>query len=193
VEPGEGEGVELKPVGRRRIAVERVAEDRMAEGGEVDPELVAPPGEGAELDPGRAALAGEHPPVGDRGLAALVADHLPGAVRPVADQRQLDPPLLPGEGAGDAGDVGLGDLPALELPAEVALGETGARHQDDPRGVAVEAMDEERPGEGDAGPGLEAVGRPRRLRRNGVEPRGLVPGEEMGVGVEQARAGDPGR
>ena len=188
VADGDGEGVELQAVGRRRVAVERVAEDRVAEGGEVDAELVAAAGQRAELDPRRAPLAGEHAPVGQRRLAAVVADHLPRPVRPVADQRQVDAAFLVRDGAGDAGDVGLRHLAALELPAEVALREAGACHQHDARGVAVEAVDEERVGPGGAGAGLEAVLGARRLGRDGVEARGLVPDEEMGVGVEQALA-----
>ena len=94
-------------------------------------------------------------------------------------------PAIAGHLARHPGDVDLRHLPALELPAEVALGEAGPRHQHDAGGVAVEAVDEERVGEGGAGAGLEAVLRARRLGRDGVEAGGLVPGEEVGVGVEE--------
>ena len=82
-------------------------------------------------------------------------------------------PASPATRAGDAGDVGLRDLPALELPAEVALGEAGAGEDDDAGGVAVETVDEQGLGEGGAQPRLEAVGRPGGFAGTVSRPDGL--------------------
>ena len=45
---------ELAAQKRRSPPVDRVADDRMAYGGEVDPYLVGPPGDGGSLDQGMA-------------------------------------------------------------------------------------------------------------------------------------------
>ena len=55
---GDRAGVELEPVGGGRVAVEGVAEDRVPERGEMDAELVAAPGQRAELDPRRTRRRG---------------------------------------------------------------------------------------------------------------------------------------
>ena len=98
-------------------------------------------------------------------------------------------PDVAGDGPGDAGDVALHDLPPLELPAEVALGEARAGEDDDAGGVAVEPVHQQRLGEGGAQPGLEAVLLARRLRRDGQQARGLVEHQEVRVLVQEREAG----
>ena len=73
----------------------------------------------------------------------------------------------------------------LELPAEMPLRQLRPREDHDARGVPVQPMHQERLWEGPPHPRLQAVPRPRRLRRHAEQARGLVEDEERAIGVNE--------
>lgn len=127
--------------------VERIAEDRVADGLHMHPQLVGAAGFGEEAHP-RGAVFYAHPaPISLSGFAGVVVHMLQGAIGPVDDQRQVDLAFFLGDLAPDAGDVGLFGVSFLELQAEVALcvGRAGEDH--DARGIHIEAVNQEGFGE----------------------------------------------
>ena len=102
-----------RPSGPRRArsrAVDRVARDRVAERGEVDPDLVGPPGDEVELEERPAGEALADPVAGDG--RSTVGDHgHPLPVLRVATDRRLDPAerpprRVPGRGRGTSSSPG---------------------------------------------------------------------------------------
>src|SRR5262249_39980457 len=139
-EPGRVEAEAADRVAR--AAVEAVADDRMAQLGELDAELVAPSGPEAQLEERRVGPACHHPVVRDGGPAGL-------GVAPDAQPLVLDEPGGQRAGVGadpalDDGGVDAPGAPLLELGLEVALG-PGGRGEDQETGrFPVEAVDDER-------------------------------------------------
>ena len=190
-------------------AVERVAEQRPAGVGDVDPDLVRAPGRQAAADqraPPTEAL--DHAPVGDRGLARLILDEnflrwvgwRPYSVRIV-------PSSVGGAGATTARysrttPSAAGPRPAapaslfrLNAAARAEVGRLVLGHHHHARGVLVEAMDDARPDRAaDAGQLAPAVveervdQRARGVARRRVhhQARRLVDRDQVGV-LEQHR------
>src|SRR5262249_50143142 len=139
-EPGRVEAEAAERVAR--AAVEAIADDRMAQLGELDAELVAPPGPEAQLEERRVGPARHHPVVGDGGPAGV-------GVAPSAKPLILDEPA--GQRAGVVADPALDDgrvdapgAPLFELVLEVALGPRGGGEDQQTRRLPVEAVDHER-------------------------------------------------
>ncbi len=61
----------------RGSAVDRIAEDRTAESGEMDAKLVGTSRPGEEFEPGEAAITAAHPIIGDRRPAGGIDPHPP--------------------------------------------------------------------------------------------------------------------
>ena len=78
------------------------------------------------------------------GLAVLVIDMLQRAVRPVDAKRQIDLAAIARDLTPDPRDIGLLDLPFLELQAEMALRMGTEREDHDARGVHIEPVHQER-------------------------------------------------
>src|SRR5580765_3310343 len=95
-------------------AVDRISRDRMADGLEVDPDLVRPARDQVELEerPAREPLLDA---VAGRRWAPVGDDAHPGAVLRISTDRGLDPPDRRGNLAEDEGEVRLFHPPGLEL------------------------------------------------------------------------------
>ena len=111
VQVGDGEGFGVQQQARRGrrvfVGIEFVAEDGVADGGEMDAQLVAASGVRGEGNAGGRAVAGEDFVAGVRYLAVFVADFLSRAALPVGDERVFDVAAVVGEAAVDDGDVAL--------------------------------------------------------------------------------------
>src|SRR5712692_5683483 len=188
---GEPRGVQAQPPQRVPPApVRQVAHDRMARGRELGPELAAPPGHEPELERGRAPA-----PLED----AVARHRLPA---PPAVARDPDPaPCVRREpraqrsvrglhAALDDRDVHPLGAPRRELRLERPLRGRRLREHDQPRGLAVEPVDDEDPAALLAGARVvrqHAVRGPLALPlgRDREEPGGLVHDEDVPVLVDQ--------
>ena len=133
------------PAPRGPRPVDRVARHRVAEGGEVDADLVGAARDQVELEerPAREPLAD---PVAGRRRPAVRRPR-PSAVRSlrVAPDGRLDPADRRGDAALHQRQVGLADAARLELGHQRRLGGVVAGDDQQARGVAVEAVDDARP------------------------------------------------
>ena len=82
--------------GRQRLSlgVEFVTQNRMADGEEMDPELMASTGEGGEFQARAIRQTVQNFPVCLAGTTLLMADHLSGAVGPIGAKREVDMTLI---------------------------------------------------------------------------------------------------
>ena len=104
------------------VGIEFVAEDGVADGGEVDAQLVAAAGVRGK---GHAAIAiffGENLIAGVCVFAVFVIDFLPGAAFPVGDERVVDVAAGLREDAVDEGDVAFCDAAFGKLLFVMAFG-----------------------------------------------------------------------
>lgn len=181
--------MQLQAAGRRQRlggCIEVVAEDRMPDRKKVDPQLMAPAGQGCKNQSRGPDLSRLDLPIGDRRLAKPSADHLARAVRPVANERGLDASGLKRHFAPDPGDIGLAHLPPFELPVEVALSEPASGEDHHTRGVLVETMDQKRFRVCCTKPGLDAISGSGRLCRHRQEPRRFLDDEEFRISMDEA-------
>ncbi len=138
-EVAQGEG------GPARIRL--VGQDRVADVGEVDADLVGPPGPGLAADEGEASEAFEDFVEGGCLLAAVVegSDGDLLAVGRVEAEGLLDVVGVARGGPVDQGEVFLADRPGFELAGELAVGPVVLGDDQEARGVAVEPVDDPRP------------------------------------------------
>src|SRR5262245_47002270 len=159
---------ELVGLGPEAGAVDGITDERMADRGKVDPDLVGaaglePAGEQARYRCAvRAGVAFEHLPMGERRAAVRPYRHFVAGVRVTADRpvdrapRPLRRPPDEGEVAATQGPRAtvVGELPAQRLMRAVGLGD---HHH--PGGVLVEAMPEAGPLDAaESGQALTAMG-----------------------------------
>jgi len=123
------------------VAVEWVARNGMTEVVEVDPDLVAPARTGMGFDERMWSEALQHAEIGNAGLTPLRIDS--DAARAALAQRVIDCALVLYHHAMDKGQVGLLDLPGLELLIQKAMGPGIAREDNHAAGASVEAVDDE--------------------------------------------------
>src|SRR5919201_536033 len=122
-------------------AVGRIARDRVANRGEVDAELVGASGQQQRLDerPVAEALADREASL--RRAAAGTDGHAL-AMAWVAPDRRIDQPFVLADVAADEQQVVLLSCAALHLTLEVGRGGRGAPDHYQPRGIAVQAVDD---------------------------------------------------
>ncbi len=128
-------------------AVERVADDGVAEGLHVDADLVGAAGLDADLDEGEGAVGGgealEDGDVRDGGAAVGAAGGHAGAADEVAGDGEVDGDVVLGDVAVDEGEVGLvRPGGAGEHLAELAVGAVVLGDDDEAAGLLVEAVDD---------------------------------------------------
>src|SRR5713101_208678 len=189
----EAQPAELAP----GAAVLAVADDRVADGRELHADLPAPARVERELEERRVLPAREHPVARD-GRLALRATRGVDTEAPVLDEATLERPGLLAHVALHERRVDALDRSLLELGLEALLGFRGLGEDQEPRGLAVEAVDDE-----------GACARPLRLEivpeqsvggalalalgRHGEESRRLVHDDDRVVLVHEAetlREGD---
>src|SRR5438034_11228139 len=120
-----------------------IADDRMAERGELRPDLPAAAGLKLDLDERRVAVAFQHAVVADGRLAAAAVARRPHAKAAVLDQARLERARVGPHDAFDAGDVHALGRPRLELLLERVLDAAGAREDERAGGLAIEPMHHE--------------------------------------------------
>ena len=119
-----------------RRCVQGVAQYRMAERLQMNPQLVSSPGQGLELDAGRvgAWVDGSDPPASLAGLAVLMVYDLARAVRPIGGDRQVDQGpavtriVMRPHLARDNRNIALADRAIREGNAQLALHLRAAAH-----------------------------------------------------------------
>ena len=138
----EGFGVQHQAwCGRKMlVGIEFVAEDRVADGGEMDAQLVAASGVRGEGNAAGRAVAGEDFVAGVRRLAVFVADFLSRAALPVGDERVFDVAAVVGDVAVDDGDVALFHAARGKFLFVVALGGFVFGDEQEAAGCHVEAV-----------------------------------------------------
>ena len=138
----EGFGVQQQARRGRRVfvGIEFVAEDRVADGGEMDAQLVAASGVRGEGNAAGRAVAGEDFVAGVRRLAVFVADFLARAALPVGDERVFDVAAVVGDVAVDDGDVALFHAARGKFLFVVALGGFVFGDEQEAAGCHVEAV-----------------------------------------------------
>src|SRR2546422_3384002 len=115
-----------------------IADDRMAERGELRPDLPAAAGLKLDLDERRVAVALQHSVVADGRLAAAAVARRPHAKAAVLDQAGLQRARVGPPAAFDSGDGhALGRAP-LELLLEHVPYAAGAREAEPARGLPVQ-------------------------------------------------------
>ncbi len=127
-------------------AVEVVADDGVAEGLEMDADLVGAAGFDFDFDEGEGAVCGGYAlddvDVGNGTAAVWATGGHAGAADEVAGYGEGDGGVVLGDVAVDEGEVGFGDLAVREHVAELAVGGVVLGYEDDAGGLLVEAMDD---------------------------------------------------
>lgn len=139
--------------------VEVITEDGMADGLEMEAELMAAAGSWfefktsdgqirigfgcgqASIEVSDVASAG-HPPSSLARFAAFVIDHLERGVIHVLANREFDVPLVRLRMSGDQGVVGLLGLAVLKLATQFSMGFGIERHHDHPAGIPIQSVDD---------------------------------------------------
>src|SRR6266540_4323175 len=169
--------------------MKRITQDRMADGSELDADLVPPPGAEPELERGGAGAAGQHAVVRDGLLALPDLPHPEGAVLAERGGERagigLDMPL-------DKGDIDALHGARLELGLQAPLGPRRPGEDEQARCVPVQPVHDEGP----AGRLLrgqilpeQPIRRPLALvpsRGNREQPRRFVDHEQRVVFMDQA-------
>lgn len=124
----------------RRIGVDRIAENRVAEGTEMEAQLVRTPAERREFDAAAVGMAHQHAVLGQSGLAGSEIDFLPGPVRPIDDQRQVDDADVGLKEAVDHGQIAFFDPALLKGDGKGAMRRLVTGHDHQPRGFKIEAV-----------------------------------------------------
>src|ERR1700730_8002723 len=196
---------ELIRLGLEARAIDRIAEERMADGSEMDPQLMRASRLQAACEQARnrlpvdAAIAFEHLPMADRGATVCTHGHAiahmgmapdrlldgaAGALRPSPDESKVAAAQRPGTAV-----VG-------ELPAQRAVGAVGLGHDQETARVLVEAVHDAgaflaaNAGEGWAAMSNQRIDqRARPVAGGGMddEPGGLVDDEELVVLVHDVQ------
>ena len=142
-------GVEEEPTRSVRTplggsgAVDRIARYRVIYGGQVDPDLVRSAGDQIQFQQRPAGQPLPDPISGDRLATARHHRHTSSVVR-IAPDRRLDAADVGRDGSLDQGQVGLLDLPGLELGHETRLGLVVLGHHQQAARVAVQTVDDTR-------------------------------------------------
>ncbi len=126
----------------RRIGVERVAENRVAEGLHVHAKLMRATGFRCEFE-ARTLFSGivtEYPVEGERGFAHLEIDFMERAVRPVDDERQVDFAGGLSKFPLDNGDIEFAHVSVLKLDAQAAMHFLAARQNEQAGRITVQTM-----------------------------------------------------
>src|SRR5262249_29990048 len=142
---GEAEpaGVEAKTfVAARGASVRLVADDRVTHRRQLHADLVSAAGAKVEVEDGPVPSSLTHAVAGDRQLPRRAGAHAEIAV---LDETALERAFLLAHASLDHGHVDALDGANLELRLQTALGALGFCEDDQPRGVAVQPMDDEEP------------------------------------------------
>lgn len=130
-------------IARAPFAIKRVAHNGMPDFKHVNPQLVASPSLGVEPHARGLGQAPDHLPIGDSGPPVRAVDFLPRTVGPVDSDRQVDCPSIVGDMAPNLRDIGLSNLPFLELKPKVALRMGGKGKHHDTRCVTIKPMNKQ--------------------------------------------------
>ena len=125
-----------------------VAGDRMAGGGELRPDLTAPSRRQGELDERRVSPPLENAVARDRRPSRSAVVRRVDAQRPILNEARGQHPLRPPHHAFHERDVDTLDVASRKPPLQTLLGGDGLGEDDQPRGLAIEAVNDEKPGAG---------------------------------------------
>ena len=174
-------------LGRR---IQRIADDGVADCGQVHPQLVRAAGHRRQFQP--RAAAGQAPgdvPVGDGGLAVLQIHLLARAIRPVGGQRQADGAVIVDQLTPDDGGVALVDLARLEGHRQRPLGFGAAGEQHQAGGGLVQPVHHLGVGMAGLQPGEQAIGLGFAPAGHRQQPGGLVDDQQVVVDMEDQGVG----
>jgi hypothetical protein len=186
--------LEIQASAARSTPVLGVSADRMADSGQVSADLVRAPRLQPEAQQRGRRQALDRLEMGDGVARPVAAGGHHGAAAPVASDRGVDRAGLGVHAARDEGQVLAAHLARAQLGGQRGVGLLGLRHDEQPRRVAVEAVD-------DAGPlrvGAAGDAAAERLRQRrpvvsagGMrdQPGGLVDHEQVGVLVDDLEFG----
>ena len=169
----------------RRSAVEQVADDGEAEGGEVGADLVGTTGARRSLDQSVELEAFQDEQLCYSGFAPAVVDHGAVAAVSVRAERLANRLFSPFGDSTNQGVVNLFDRAVLELGIQVAVGFGAAGKDDHPARSAIQAMDDPQL----AVKLLQLTKQVRRIRmvaiHQGGKPRRLICDKKMVIDIEQ--------
>ena len=181
---GEIGGMEAESGGRGEagcVGIQRVAQNRMPERGQMQADLVRTTGEGHHFQAGAVGVAAQHPPAGLGRTAGDRIDAIPWGPHEVAGDRQIDQPVIGRWQAPHEALVSLPHRAGFELSAEISLGVDIEGHQHEARGVAVEPVDDDGRGKCRLHTTGEAVLQQRPAARHGEQAGRLVEYDQAGV------------
>jgi hypothetical protein len=150
-------------------------------------QLMRPPGEGPELEPGEPSRTAEHPKPRRGGPPRGIRLHPPAAFRRAPRQGHLDQPVLRHGSAFDESPIGLLDAPGREQRVEIAQGLRMPAQDEAARCVLVQPMRQLRQPRQTEAQRIEQCGQVRATLGAGMhgKPRRLVEDEHHGVAVEE--------
>ena len=177
---------------RRRV--QRIAQDGVAQGLQVDAQLVAAPGNGLQLQPagGSGSIHMRHTaPAGLAGLAARI-HAAQGAGFPVRPNRQIDqlPEGVHGEQAVHDCHIGLIDLAGFKQRAQSPLHVRTTRHQHQAAGGHVQPVDHQGIRVQRLHPRAQAVLLIGATARHGQEAGRFVQDQQAVVGKDDVHTAD---
>ena len=185
----QGGGVQHQP-GRHAqslfVGVHVAAQDGMPQLAHVNAQLVRAASDRFQDHPRAIGLALDHAVAGQGVLAALVTDHLPGAILPIAGNGQVDLALVFSHDTVDHRGIGLFDLALLELAADMGVGRLVQGNDHDARGVQVQPMHDAGTGVVHLQAGDEAVLVQGVAAGDAQEQVGFTHQQQVGVLVEDA-------
>src|SRR6516165_11114213 len=106
--------MENRTAAPRRLAVDRIPDDRPAHGGAVNAQLMGTPGQRLEREPSQPRGASHDLPARHRRNAMLIGLHPPSPNVVESTERQIDGALIRLRCSLDDGPIGLADLAVLK-------------------------------------------------------------------------------
>ena len=126
-------------------------------------------------------------PVRHAGLALFEIHHVAGRIVQVLSERKIHPIGVFFGVATDQSEVGLLDFPVVELSADLPVGFGVSGHDQNPGGVAVQAMHDSGLGIGGLHPADDAIGLFRADSGYGKDPGGLVHHQQAIIQMKNGR------
>ena len=157
-----------------RRAIKRIPQYRMPKRQHMHPKLMRTTRFWAQFYARFLRAAVDHLPIGLCGAAGLMANHLPGPIRPIDDDWQINRAALRLHMPPDPGHIGLLRLAFFKLQPQMTLGMGLQRKNHDARGISIQPMHQKRRGIIGLNAGDQTISQKRSTPRHRQKTRRLV-------------------
>lgn len=167
------------------LRIQRVAQNRVTDRGEMKSDLVRSASDRFDLQPRPIGKPLEHPPPGLRTAAILFIDPVPWRSGRIPGDRAIDQPPIICEPAQHHAFIPLAHFTPFELPAQLPLGGGIEGHKHEARGVTVETVDHDRGGNACLHAAGQAIGTIRTPARYCEQSGRLFEHDDPGITMNE--------